>query len=347
MITEQEILNTLKHVQDPDLNQNIVDLGFVRNIKIESNSVELEVCLTTPLCPVKDDLKSQVEERIQQLGVGKVTAHMTSEVRKAKSVNERREIKGVKNIVVIGSGKGGVGKSTIATNIACGFAQMGAKVGLLDADIYGPSVPFLMKTHEKVYVIENRMQPIPAHCVKLMSMGFLVEGDKPLIWRGPMAHRALDQCLFEVDWGELDYLFVDLPPGTGDIHLTLSQSVNITGAVIVSTPQDVGLVISRKTLRMFETTHVPILGLIENMSSYLCPHCGEEDAIFGSGTVESVAKQLGIAYLGSIPLHKEIRTSGDEGKPAILQEKLDNTIKARYNNIISFIARQVSIMQYR
>jgi ATP-binding protein involved in chromosome partitioning len=252
-------------------------------------------------------------------GVKNVEVNMTAEVRTTPSM-DKTALKGVKNIVAVGSGKGGVGKSTVAVNLAASLALEGTAVGLLDGDIYGPTMPIMLGIHEPPKSINNRMIPLDSAGLKFMSMGLLVKSDQPLIWRGPMAHRALQQCLFDVEWGELDYLIVDLPPGTGDIHLTLAQQVPLTGAVIVTTPQDVGLRISMKTLRMFEQTRVPILGIVENMSSYICPNCGHEAHIFGHGGAHAEADRLGVPFLGEIPLELAIRLAGDGGTPIAAAE---------------------------
>src|SRR5215470_10619593 len=253
-VSEDKVLGVLKQVQDPDLRKDIVSLGFIRNLKIDSGKVSFDLNLTTPACPVKDQMRDQAVALVKGLpGVENVEVKMTSEVRQAPAM-DRTALKGVRNIVAVGSGKGGVGKSTIAVNIAASLAAAGAKVGLLDADIYGPTTPIMLGTDAPPKSIGQRIVPQTAAGLSFMSMGLIAKIDQPLIWRGPMATKALQQCLFDVEWGDLDYLVVDLPPGTGDVHLTLAQTIPVTGAVIVSTPQDVGLRISMKTLRMFQQT---------------------------------------------------------------------------------------------
>jgi ATP-binding protein involved in chromosome partitioning len=240
-VTEAQILDKLRGVQDPDLHKDIVSLGFIKNLKIDAGAVTFDLNLTTPACPVKDQMRDEAVALVKGLaGVRSVDVNMTSEVRQAPQM-DKGALKGVKNIVAVGSGKGGVGKSTIAVNIAAALAMDGAAVGLLDGDIYGPTMPIMLGIEEPPRSVGPRMIPQQSSGLKFMSMGLLVKSDQPLIWRGPMAHRALQQCLFDVDWGDLDYLIVDLPPGTGDVHLTLAQQVPLSGAVIVSTPQDVGL----------------------------------------------------------------------------------------------------------
>jgi ATP-binding protein involved in chromosome partitioning len=270
---------------------------------------------------------------------------MTAEVRRPPAP-DRTGAPGVKNIIAVGSGKGGVGKSTVAANIAVSLAGTGARVGLLDADIYGPSIPILMKAGTPAVPREDHIEPGEAHGVKVMSMGYLSPGDQPLIWRGPMAHKALQQSLLAVKWGELDYLVVDLPPGTGDVHLTLVQTVPVTGAVIVSTPQDVGLQISLKTLRMFQQTKVPLLGIVENMSTYVCPHCGAHDDLFGHGGARRAADSMGIPFLGEIPLDASIRRYSDRGTPVVLAEP-ESPSGVAFTEIVGQLARQVSIQAFK
>ena len=343
MVTENDILNALRQVEDPDLRRDIVSLGFVKKLAIDNGNVGFEINLTTPACPVRDQLQEEARKVVAAIpGVKNVEVKMTAEVR--RTIGEDKEkIKGVKNFIAVASGKGGVGKSTVAVNLAVAMAQTGAKVGLLDADIYGPSIPLMMGKDASIEVGPgNEIIPAYAHGVKYMSMGFMAPGDKPLIWRGPMAHHALQQSLFQTRWGELDYLFVDLPPGTGDVHLTLVQSTPITGAVLVSTPQDVGLTISLKTFRMFQTTNVRMLGLIENMSYHTCTHCGGREEIFGNGGAEAAAKRLEIPFLGAIPLDIQIRQGGDNGNPITAADR-KSPIAAIYRDLAAKLAQQVSI----
>jgi len=296
--------------------------------------------------PCEDVLKEQARAAVAALpGVTSVEVNMTAEVRRTVEQN-KSNIKGIKNFIAIASGKGGVGKSTVAVNLAVAMGQTGAKVGLLDGDIYGPSVLLMMGKNSQIDVGPNeQIVPAKAHGIQFMSMGFMAPGDKPLIWRGPMAHHALQQCLYQVMWGDLDYLFIDLPPGTGDIHLTLVQSLKVTGAVLVSTPQDIGLTISLKTYQMFKTTNVRMLGLVENMSGYVCPHCGEKDDVFGRGGAEEAATRLGIPFLGAIPLNGSIRSHADEGKPIVVAEP-NSPISKTYHLIAEQLASQVSIASF-
>lgn len=345
-VTEAEVLNALRKIKDPDLNQDVVKLGFIKNLAIRDGSVSFDFVLTTPACPAKDQMRDDAQSVLEALpGIKSIQINMQAEVRQQPSY-DRNSIAGVKNVVAICSGKGGVGKSTVSVNLAASMARMGAKVGLLDADIYGPTVPIMLgKVGSSLEGHGNLLLPIEAHGLKFMSMGLMAPGDKPLIWRGPMAHKALQQTLLGVEWGDLDYLFVDLPPGTGDVHLTLVQSVSVSGAVIVSTPQDVGLTISMKTYRMFVETKVPILGIIENMSYYLCPHCGERDDIFGHGGATEASKRLQIPFLGELPLDRRLRENADSGHPLVLADPECTTSKA-FAEITRKLAAQVSIASF-
>ena len=339
-LSDDQVLGVLKQVQDPDLHKDIVSLGFIRNLKIDAGKVSFDLNLTTPACPVKDQMRDQAVALVKGLpGVENVEVKMTSEVRSMPQL-DKTALKGVRNIVAVGSGKGGVGKSTIAVNIAASLAAAGARVGLLDGDIYGPTTPIMLGVDLPPKSVGNRMIPQEASGLKFISMGLLVKSEQPLIWRGPMAHKALQQCLFDVEWGELDYMIVDLPPGTGDVHLTLAQAVPLTGAVIVSTPQDVGLRISMKTLRMFQQTRVPILGIVENMS-----YCNSRDHIFGQGGGRRAAEQLGIPFLGEVPLDLAIRTQSDIGKPIVVAQP-DAPSARTLREIAEKVAAQVSIRTF-
>jgi len=347
VISEAQVLDALRSVMDPDLHRDIVSLGFVRNLSIDRGAIAFDVNLTTPACPVKDRLREQSRDAVLAIpGATDVRVNMTAEVRRPPTPSAQA-LQNVRNIIAVGSGKGGVGKSTVAANLAASLAKSGARVGLLDADIYGPSIPIMMQSGRPAEPQPNNsIEPGEAHGVRLMSMGYLSPGDQPLIWRGPMAHKALQQSLLSVNWGELDYLIVDLPPGTGDVHLTLVQTVPVTGAVIVSTPQDVGLQISMKTLRMFQQTKVPLLGIIENMSYYVCPHCGGRDDIFGHGGAGDAAASLSVPFLGEIPLDKAIRRFADEGTPVVIAAP-DSPSGRAMSEIAGKVAQQVSIRAFR
>jgi ATP-binding protein involved in chromosome partitioning len=345
-VSRDDVLRALSQVMDPDLHRDIVSLGFIKNLTIEDSVVSFDINLTTPACPVKERMREEARRAVAQLeGVREVRVNLTAEVRPHAAM-DRSALAGVRNIVAIGSGKGGVGKSTVAVNLAAALRTSGARVGVLDADIYGPAVPLMLGHQQKADVRDNRILPAEHHGLRFISMGLFVPGDKPLIWRGPMAHKALQQCLFDVEWGELDYLLVDLPPGTGDVHLTLAQSVPVTGAVIVSTPQDVGLVISMKTLRMFQQTNIPILGIVENMSFYVCPHCGAREEIFGHGGARRASEELGVPFLGEIPIDVRIRRHADTGTPIVLADP-DSPAAQAYRAIAERLAAQISIVNYQ
>lgn len=346
MVSEAQILNALKQVYDPDLNRDIVSLGFVKNIKICDGNVAFDVELTTPACPVKEDLKKQAHDVVRALpNVTLVEVKMTSQTR-GRPVGSMDVLKGVKNVIAIASGKGGVGKSTATTNLALALAATGAKVGILDADVYGPSVPGMLGITERPRVnAEGKAIPPEAYGVKAMSVGMMMGDNDPGIWRGPIVSRILQQFLAAVEWGELDYLLMDLPPGTGDVQLTLTQSAPLNGAVIVTTPQDVALKIARKGLRMFQQVNVPIVGIIENMSGFACPSCGAVHNIFKKGGAERAAKEMAVPLLGSIPLDPRMVEAGDMGKPLVALDKNSPGAKA-FEIVAKNLAAQISIVNY-
>jgi ATP-binding protein involved in chromosome partitioning len=346
-VSEADVLNALRVVQDPDLHRDIVALGFVKNIKICDGQVGFDVELTTPACPVKDLLKQQAHDVVKALpNVKAVNVNMTAQTL-SRPVLSGDILKGVRNLVAVASGKGGVGKSTATANLALALAATGAKVGILDADIYGPSIPGMFGTFERPRANEKG-QAIPpmAYGIKLMSVGMLVAENEATVWRGPIASRMLQQFLAAVDWGELDYLLMDLPPGTGDVQLTLAQSAPINGAVIVTTPQDVALRIAKKGLRMFQQVNVPILGFIENMAGFVCPSCNAVHDIFRKGGGEKVAKEMGVPLLGSIPLDPRMVESGDLGKPLVLLDKNSPGAKA-FEIVARNMAAQLSIINVK
>ena len=345
-VTENDILAALGQVQDPDLKKDIVTLGFVRHVRIDHSRVSLEITLPTPFFPAHEKMRDEMVKRVEGLpGVSSVEVKMTAEV-SGQTASGKNALPGIKNIVAVGSGKGGVGKSTVAVNLAVGLAKYGAKVGLVDGDIYGPTIPIMLGARDRdLQQNERGIIPIDSHGVKFMSMGLLSKGSAPLIWRGPMAHKAVQESLLHVDWGDLDYLFIDMPPGTGDVHLTLVQTVPVTGAVMVSTPQDVGLTISMKTFKFFEQTNVPLLGIIENMSYHLCPHCGEREEIFGHGAVAQEAERLKMPFLGEIPLDRLIRERADQGMPVVIANPDAPSAKV-YLQIIERLAAQIKILNY-
>lgn len=338
-LTEENILHSLKRVQDPDLHKDIVSLGFVKNLKLQGSDVTFDLQLTTPACPVRDRFISECEKAIRDEigGVGKIDIAMTSNVQRHTPMQKDELLPGVKNTIAVASGKGGVGKSTVAVNLAVSLAMDGAKVGLLDADVYGPSAPLMFGINERPKVLQNKLQPLVRYNVKVMSIGFLVNPMEAVIWRGPMASGAVKQFMSDVNWGELDYLVFDLPPGTGDIQLTLVQTIPLTGAIIVTTPQDVALADVRKGLVMFTKVNVPVLGIIENMSYFICGHCGQREDIFDSGGGRRTASELNVPFLGEIPIDTRIRVGGDTGAPIVHGEPDSGQAK-----VIREIARQLA-----
>jgi ATP-binding protein involved in chromosome partitioning len=304
--------------------------------------------LTTPACPVRDRFQTMASKLVGDLpGVTAVDLKMTANVRSA--FNRRKPdqvIPGVKQAIAIASGKGGVGKSTVAINVACALGISGARVGLLDADIYGPSVPSMMGVQDEPKVVDQKLVPLEAFGIKLMSIGFLGGADKAMVWRGPMVARAIEQMLSDVHWGELDYLIIDLPPGTGDASLTLAQSVPLAGVAIVCTPQTAALNIAVKALQMFRGLNVTPLGLVENMSWFVCGRCSEEHFIFDHGGAERAARRLGVPYLGGIPLEKAIREEADAGAPVVVARPDTAGAKA-FRDIASAIAARVSVQSFR
>jgi ATP-binding protein involved in chromosome partitioning len=342
-VTEKEVLAALSKIQDPDLHKDIVALGFVQNIKIQDSHVGFDIVLTTPACPVRDQMRDEAQRLIAALpGVSKVNVNMTSNVTKGISGVKEDYIPLVKNAIAISSGKGGVGKSTVSATLAVALAETGAKVGLMDADFYGPNIPMMMGAEKPPSQSDNKLLPAESHGVKLMSMGYLVPEDQPIVWRGPMIHGAIQQFLRDVEWGELDYLLVDLPPGTGDAQLSISQLVPLTGAVIVTTPQNVALHDSKKGLSMFQKVNVPVLGIIENMSYFICSHCHERTEIFSHGGGKLAAEKLGVPFLGEIPIDPEVRVGGDSGLPVLVSHPDSPTAEA-FRKIARAIAAQISI----
>jgi ATP-binding protein involved in chromosome partitioning len=348
-VTQDEILKTLKTVKDPDLQRDIVSLGFVKNLEIRDGSVRLDLELTTPACPVKDQLKAECETKVRALaGVSKVEVNLKAQVRGRPAFERAQVLPGVRNIIAIASGKGGVGKSTVCANLAAAFAKTGALVGLLDCDIYGPSIPLMfgLAGRQPKVTQDQKIIPLEAHGVRLMSIGFIATENSPLIWRGPMVHQMIQQFLTRVAWGELDYLMLDLPPGTGDAQLTLTQSASLSGAVIVTTPQEVSLIDARKGLQMFQKVNVPVLGLVENMSYFSCPDCGKVADIFRRGGGRRMSEELKVPLLGEIPIDPEIAETGDRGVP-LVAAKPDSNIAKVYQVIAGAVAAQMSILHVK
>jgi len=315
-LTDEKILAALGGVKDPEIGRDLVSLGMVKSVTIDGSVVDLTVELTTPACPLKATIENDITDALAGLGASLVRVDWASNVKRSFGGPAADLIPGVRNTIAVASGKGGVGKSTVAVNLAVSLARDGARVGLLDADITGPNVPLMMGTQgAHVTGSGGRPNPVVAHGVKMMSIQYFLQADAPVIWRGPLIHSAIAQFLRDVEWGELDYLVIDLPPGTGDAALSLSQLIPLTGAVIVTTPQEVSLLDARKAIGMFNKVNVRTLGVIENMSGFICPGCGNEHDIFGSGGGAKIARELDLEVLGRIPIEPGVRSGGDAGVP--------------------------------
>jgi ATP-binding protein involved in chromosome partitioning len=347
--TNQQVLEALSTIHDPDLGRDVVSLGMIKDLAVDpAGRVSFTFELTTPACPVRDRFKSQAQDAVMALGgVSGVDVRMTANVRPAFMRPKPSEIlPGVKQTIAVASGKGGVGKSTVAVNLAAALRKSGAEVGLLDADIYGPSVPAMTGSETTPEESNGQLLPIEAHGLKVMSFGQIYPGDEPKIFRGPMVGKAIEAMMVQVDWGKLDYLVIDLPPGTGDASLTLAQAVPLTGVAIVCTPQDVATDIAVKALQMFRKLNVTPLGLIENMSWYVCPDCGHRHDIFGHGGAEAAARRLGVPFLGSVPLEETIREDADAGTPVVISRPDSEGAKA-FVEIASQVAARTSIQSFR
>jgi ATP-binding protein involved in chromosome partitioning len=346
MPNEQQILEALKRVEDPDLHRDIVSLGFVQDIDVSNGRVGLRIVLTTPACPVREEMKSQVEQVLREFpDVSEVDVKMDAEVRASAPGGNTRPIEGVRNIIAVASNKGGVGKSTVAVNLAVSLAKRGARVGLLDADVTGPNVPIMMG-FESGFMAEGRgLSTAEKYGVRLVSLGFVLPRLSPVVWRGPMVGTAVRQLLHDIAWGELDYLLIDLPPGTSDASLSMAQEAPISGVVIVSTPADVAWEDASKAVAMFDKLNVPVFGVIENMSYFVCPHCGERTEIFGHGGGRRAADELGLEFLGEIPLDPKTRAGGDEGVP-IVEAEPDSPQAQAFARVAEQVAARCSTLQF-
>jgi ATP-binding protein involved in chromosome partitioning len=344
-ITEAVVLEALGKVMDPELGRDLVSLNMIRNIVIEGTNISFNLILTTTACPLKKEIEASATNAVKAIpGVGEVIVNMGAEVPRAKKLPDKAPIPGVKNTIAIASGKGGVGKSTVAANIALALAKTGAKVGLLDTDIYGPSVPIMMGLHEPMQATpEEKLVPHEKYGIKLVSVGFMLDEETPLIWRGPLIMQLVKQFLMGVEWGELDYLVIDLPPGTGDVQLTLVQTIPLTGAVIVTTPQDVALIDARRAIKMFHEVKVPVLGIVENMSFFICPKCNEKSEIFSHGGGEKTSERYHVPLLGKIPIDISIREAGDAGMP-IVEAEPDSPHSEAFVKIAQSVASRISIV---
>ena len=343
-ITEAAVLDVLRTVQEPELGRDIVTLNMVKDIAIDGDAIALTIELTTPACPLKDEIERNTRSALAGIGAGTVELTWGAMVRRAAPRQAEQLLKDVKNVIAVASGKGGVGKSTVSVNLAVALAQAGASVGLLDADITGPNIPMMLGVDGQPKASDDgkRILPLERHGVKCISIQFFVPEGQPIVWRGPLVGGAIQQFLRDVEWGELDYLVIDLPPGTSDAQLTLAQAVPLGGAVLVTTPQEVSLSDVSKALAMFKRLSVPIIGVVENMTAFICPHCGEPTEIFGRGGGERFAAEHGIPFLGGIPLDITVRQGGDVGVPAVAQREPGPAARA-LSALAGTIAAQVSV----
>ncbi len=344
---ETDVQNALKNLVDPNTKKDFVSGKSVKNIKINGNDVSLDIQLGYPAKSVMEELRGMVEAHLKTTlpGVGKIAINVTSKVVPHAVQRGVKLVEGVKNIIAVASGKGGVGKSTTAVNLALALAAEGARVGVLDADIYGPSQPTMLGISGQPKSVDGKsLEPMTNHGIQAMSIGFMIDGeDTPMVWRGPMVTQALEQLLHQTHWDNLDYLVVDLPPGTGDIQLTLAQKVPVTGAVIVTTPQDIALMDARKGLKMFEKVGIKIVGIVENMSTHICSKCGHEEHIFGAGGGEKMCADYNVEFLGGLPLDIRIREQADSGNPTVVADP-DGKIAKEYKKIARRIAVKVADM---
>ncbi len=346
-ITDVDVLTALKQLTDPNTKKDFVAGKSVKNIQISGNDVSLDIHLGYPAKSVWDEIRVIMEDHLRSAlpGVGKISVTVTSKVVSHAVQRGVKMVEGVKNIIAVASGKGGVGKSTTAVNLALALAAEGARVGILDADIYGPSQPTMLGISGQPSSRDGKsVDPMQGHGLQAMSIGFMIPGDDtPMVWRGPMVTQALDQLLHQTRWDGLDYLVVDLPPGTGDIQLTLAQKVPVTGAIIVTTPQDIALIDARKGLKMFEKVDIKILGIVENMSTHICSQCGHEEHIFGSGGGEKMCADYNVEFLGGLPLDIRIREHADSGNPTVVADP-DGEIAKAYKQIARRVAVKIAEM---
>ena len=344
MVSVALVLSSLKKVVDPELHKDIVSMGMIKDLTINSGKVAFTLELTTPACPFNSDIEQDVRNTISNLGVKELDLKVTARVMEGRAISMDELLPGVKNILAVASGKGGVGKTTVSVNLAMALAKTGAKVGLLDADIYGPSVPLMLGLKASPEVINNKIQPPVSEGIKVISMGFFYEQSQQAgIYRGPIISGIVKQFLTDVNWGDLDYLIIDLPPGTGDAPLTIAQTIPITGILIVTTPQDVAMNVAVKAIGMFNKLNVPIVGVIENMSYLECPHCKEHTHIFGKGGGQIVSEQFNIPFIGEIPLHPLIMTGSDIGKSVIISSP-DSMYSQVFSKVAKTIAGRISVI---
>jgi ATP-binding protein involved in chromosome partitioning len=345
-LTEAAVLDALRAVKDPDLHKDIVALGFVKNVVVDGSRVAFTIELTTPACPVKELMREQARTAVTAIGATAIEVEMTAQVRAAAPADGGRSpVEGVKNIIAVGAGKGGVGKTTCAVNLAIALAQRGSRVALLDGDMYGPNVPIMLGLKTQLETDGQKILPAERYGIQAVSLGFMTPDDAPVIWRGPMLHGAINQFFRDVRWDRVDYLIVDMPPGTGDVALSLSQSVPVAGAVLVTTPQLVSLADTRRAVLMYRKLNIPTLGLIENMSHFECPSCGHESDIFGKGGGEGMAEEMSVPFIGRVPLYEPVRLGGDTGVPVVIGDP-DSPAARALMSAAERVAAQVSIATF-
>ncbi|MFL6362362.1 MAG: Mrp/NBP35 family ATP-binding protein [Nitrososphaeraceae archaeon] len=344
MVSVDQVLSSLRNVIDPELHKDIVSMGMIKDLTINNGKVSFNLELTTPACPFNSDIEQDVRNAIANLGVKELDLKVTARVMEGRAISADELLPGVKNILAVASGKGGVGKTTVSVNLAIALAKTGANVGLLDADIYGPSVPLMLGLRASPEVINNKIQPPVSEGVKVISMGFFYEQSQQAgIYRGPIVSGIVKQFLTDVNWGDLDYLIIDLPPGTGDAPLTIAQTIPITGILVVTTPQDIAMNVAVKAVGMFNKLNVPIVGVVENMSYLECPHCKEHIHIFGKGGGQKVSEQFNVPFIGEIPLHPQIMEGSDIGNPVTISEP--NSMQSlAFSKVAKMIAGRISII---
>ena len=342
------VLLALRAVVDPDIRRDIVTLGFVKNLSVNNGRVAFTIELTTPACPSKEQLREQATSAVRAVaGVSHVDVQLTANVRSALAPETGRPpLPGVKNVIAVGAGKGGVGKTTVAVNLALALAKCGSRVGVLDGDIYGPNVPLMLGLNTQLTTDGKQIVPAEKYGLQVVSIGFMTQDDAPIIWRGPMLHGAIQQFFREVAWKDLDYLIVDMPPGTGDVALSMSQTVPVVGSIVVTTPQQVSLSDSRRAIRMYQKLNIPPIGIVENMSYYQCTNCHHEADIFGHGGGEALAAELNVPFLGRLPVYQPIREGSDSGIPLVVAEPSSAAAKA-FLTLAERAAAQVSIAAHR
>src|ERR671921_1055547 len=344
MVTVDQVLTALKSVKDPEIHKDIVSMGMIKDISLNEDKLAFTLELTTPACPFNSEIEQDVRNSISTLGIRDLDLKVTARVMEGRSISMDQLLPQVKNILAVASGKGGVGKTTVSVNLALALAKTGAKVGILDADIYGPSVPLMLGLKHSPEVLDNKIQPPIVENVKVMSMGFFYEQSQQAgIYRGPIIAGIIKQFITDVNWGDLDYLIIDLPPGTGDAPLTMAQTIPVTGIIIVTTPQDVAMNVAVKALGMFSKLNVPIVGVIENMSYLQCPHCNEHITIFGKGGGQKISEKFGIPFLGEIPLSSQIMEGSDKGKPVIVSNP-DSIQANALRKVAKTIAGRISVI---